>query len=198
MQLRRKLEFFFDYASPYSYLADQRLDGIRARTGCELVHRPMLLGGVFKATGNSSPAVEPVEAKRNYGMRELQRFAALCDAPFQMNPHSPVNSLGIMRGAYAALAADVFSTYHRTMFQAMWAKGEDLSDPAVCVKVLCGAGLEGEALLAATAEPTIKESLKQTTEEAVARGVFGAPSFFVGDEMFFGNDRVEFVEESLS
>ena len=106
--MRRKLEFFFDYASPFSYLADQRLDGIRARTGCELIYRPMLLGGVFKATGNSSPAVEPVEAKRNYGMRELQRFAARCDAPFQMNPHFPVNSLGIMRGAYAALAADVF------------------------------------------------------------------------------------------
>ena len=194
----QQLEFFFDYASPYSYLADLCLDGVRARTGCDLVYRPMLLGGVFKATGNTSPAVEPVEAKRNYGMLELRRFVERSGAPFEMNPHFPVNSLGVMRGAYAAMARDVFADYHRAIFDAMWVGGRDLSKPEVCAAVLEAAGLEGEELLATTQEPPIKEQLLRTTEEAVSRGVFGAPSFFVGDALYFGNDRIEMVEEALS
>ena len=192
-----KLEFFFDYGSPYSYLANTQLPGLRERTGCELVYRPMLLGGVFKATGNQSPAMEPVEAKRAYGGVEMRRFVEHYGADFQPNPHFPINTLKIMRTAHAAQRAGVFDAFHAAVYPPFWAQGANLGDEAVFRGVLADAGLDADGLLAAADDPEVKDALRTTTEEAIARGAFGAPTFFVGDEMYFGADRLPFVERAL-
>jgi 2-hydroxychromene-2-carboxylate isomerase len=193
----RRLEFFFDYGSPYSYLANSRLPALAERTGAELNYRPMLLGGVFKATGNSSPAVEPCEAKRAYGALELQRWIAHLGVPFRGNPHFPINTLLLMRTAVAAQRAGVFDPFHRAVYPAFWAEGENLGELEVVSRVLEKAGLDARALLEAAGDPAVKAELRATTEEAVARGAFGAPTFFVADEMFFGSDRLDFVERAL-
>lgn len=192
-----RLEFFFDYGSPYSYLADTQLAGLCDRRGCELVYRPMLLGGVFKATGNRSPAQETVEPKRAYGGVEMGRWVAFYDVRFQGNPHFPIDTLRIMRMAHAAQRADVFERYHAVLYPAFWVDGRNLGDEAVLSALLDAAGLDAGALLEAAADPEVKASLRATTDEAVARGAFGAPTFFVGDEMFFGADRLPFVERAL-
>ncbi len=193
-----RLEFFFDYGSPYSYLADTQLGGLCERSGCELVYRPMLLGGVFKATGNRSPAQEPVEPKRAYGGVEMGRWVAFYDVPFQGNPHFPIDTLRIMRMAHAAQRAGVFERYHAVLYPAFWVDGRNLGDEAVLSALLGAAGLDAGALLEAAADPEVKASLRTTTDEAVARGAFGAPTFFVGDERFFGADRLPFVERALA
>jgi 2-hydroxychromene-2-carboxylate isomerase len=193
-----RLEFFFDYGSPYSYLANSRLPALAERTGAEVRYRPMLLGGVFKATGNSSPAVEPCEAKRAYGGLELRRWVAHLGVPFSGNPHFPINTLLLMRTAVAARRAGVFEPFHRAVYPAFWADAENLGEPEVVARVVEKAGLDARALLEAAGDPEVKAELRATTEEAVARGVFGAPTFFVEDEMFFGNDRLDFVERALA
>jgi 2-hydroxychromene-2-carboxylate isomerase len=192
-----RLDFFYDYGSPYSYLADTRLASLRRRTGCEIAYRPMLLGGVFKATGNRSPAFESVEAKRAYGSREMARWVAHLVVPFQFNPHFPINTLNLMRAAHAAQQLDVFDGFHAAIFPAMWARGENLGDPEVCTRVLNEADVDAQALFAAATTDDAKRALRETTEEAIERGAFGAPTFVVGDEMFFGNDRLDFVERAL-
>jgi 2-hydroxychromene-2-carboxylate isomerase len=194
----RRLEFFFDYGSPYSYLANSRLPGLAERTGAELRYRPMLLGGVFKATDNRSPALEPCEAKRSYGSLELRRWIAYLGVPFSGNPHFPINTLLLMRTAVAARRAGVFEPFHRAVYPAFWADAENLGEPEVVARVVEKAGLDARALLEAGGDPEVKAELRATTEEAVARGVFGAPTFFVEDEMFFGNDRLDFVERALA
>ena len=191
------IEFFYDYGSPYSYLADSRLPGFRERTGCEVIFRPMLLGGVFKATGNRSPFVEPVEAKRRYFGLEMRRCVEELGVPFTSNPHFPINTLGLMRGAYAAREMGVFEAYHRAIFDAFWTAAADLGDPAVVAQVLDAAGLKGADIVAAASGDAAKSALRETTDEAIERGVFGAPSFFVGDELFFGNDRLDRVEAAV-
>lgn len=191
------VEFFYDYGSPYSYLADSRLAGLVARTGAEVIYRPMLLGGVFKATGNQSPFVEPIEAKRRYFSVELRRSVSRLGVEFAQNQHFPINTLLLMRTAHAARAFDVFPTFHSTIFRAFWTAGADLGRAEVIAEVLDAVGLEGDEIVKAAGSDEIKASLRATTEEAVERGVFGAPAFFVGEEMFFGNDRVEWVEEAL-
>jgi 2-hydroxychromene-2-carboxylate isomerase len=195
--LAPRLEFFFDYGSPYSYVADARLPALCARAGAELVYRPMLLGGVFKATGNRSPAQEPVEAKRRYGGVALLRAAREAGAPFQMNPHFPIDTLTLMRCAVAAQRRGVFGRFHRTVYPAFWAQGLGLGDRAVLARLLAGAGLDAEALIGAASDPEVKAELKANTEEAVARGAFGAPTFLVGDQLFFGADHLRFAEQAL-
>jgi len=191
------LEFFFDYGSPFSYLADTQLSDLAARTGCRIVYRPMLLGGVFKATGNRSPVAEPVEPKRRHMGVDMARWVAHYGVPFRLNPHFPINTIKIMRGAHAAQRAGVFEAYHAAMFPALWAEGRDLGDDAVIAEVVSRAGLDAAKLAAGASDPDVKEALRVTTDEAVGRGAFGAPTFFVGDEMFFGNDRLHFVEAAL-
>jgi 2-hydroxychromene-2-carboxylate isomerase len=193
-----RLEFFFDYGSPYSYLADSRLPALSERTGAELIYRPMLLGGVFKATGNQSPAVQPCEAKRAYGFLELQRWVAQLGVPFEGNPHFPINTLLLMRTAVAAQHAGVFEPFHRAVYPAFWAEGENLGEPEVVGRVVEKAGLDARALLETAGSPDVKAELRAATEEAVARGAFGAPTFFVEGEMFFGNDRLDYVERALA
>lgn len=191
------LEFFFDYGSPFSYIANSQLAALAERTGCRIAYRPMLLGGVFKATDNRSPALDPVEARRRHAGVDMARWVARYGIDFAFNPHFPINTLKLMRHAHAAQREGVFDAFHAAVYPAFWAQGLDLGDDAVIAAVLTGAGLDATGLAAAAADPDVKDALRETTDEAVARGAFGAPTFFVGDEMFFGNDRLVLVEDAL-
>jgi 2-hydroxychromene-2-carboxylate isomerase len=193
-----RLEFFFDYGSPWRYIANARVAEVAVRAQAQLVYRPMLLGGVFKATGNRSPADNPVESKRRYGGVDLARWAKRAGVPFQRNPHFPINTLPLMRLAVAAQRSLVFPIFHAELWPAFWADARNLGDPEVVRSVIERAGLDTAGLEAAAQSPEVKDELKATTEEAVTRGAFGAPTFFVGGEMFFGNDRLDFVEEALT
>lgn len=194
----RRVEFFFDVGSPTSYLAWTQLPPLCARAGATLVYRPMLLGGVFQATGNASPANVP--AKSRYMNDDMARYAAIYGVSLVVNPHFPINTLTLMRGAAGLQLKqpDRFDDYLRAVFNAMWVEGQNLNDAATTGKMLARAGFDPAAMLALTAEPDVKAALRATTEEAVARGVFGAPTMFVGDAMFFGQDRLDFVRDALT
>jgi 2-hydroxychromene-2-carboxylate isomerase len=193
--MAREVEFFFDYGSPFSYLADSQLGGLAERTGARVLYRPMLLGGVFKETGNSSPIA--IEAKRRYLMADLERWARHYGVAPLRNPYFPINTIRLMRGACAAERLDVFARYHRAIFDAFWRDGLNLGEAAVVAEVLGRAGLDAGQVAALSEEHAVKEALRASTEAAVARGAFGAPTFFVGEQMFWGNDRLMFVEEAL-
>ena len=194
--MAKQLEFFFDYGSPFSYLANIQLPGFAKRNAAAVVYRPILLGAVLKATGNSSPMTVP--AKARYFAEELRRWAARYGVAFKLNPHPFIlNTLPLMRGAVAAQKLGVFSAYHDTIYRAAWAEGLDLGDKAVLSDVLQRSGVNFAELITASERQDVKDSLRSNTEDAVARGVFGAPTFFVGNEMFWGNDRFDFVEEAL-
>jgi len=194
--MSRQVEFFFDYGSPFSYLADTQLATLAQRTGATVVYRPMLLGAVLKETGNASPITVP--AKGRYMGVELQRWATRYSVPFVANKFFPINTLRLMRGAVATQREGCFAEYHRALYPAFWVDNANLGEPEVIRAVLVKAGLNANLLLARIEEPDVKEQLRLNTEEAVRRGVFGAPTFFVGDEMFWGNDRLTFVEEALA
>ena len=195
--MNKSVEFYFDFGSPTTYLAWTQLPAICAAADAELVYKPMLLGGVFQATTNASPITIP--SKGRFMMQDLQRFARRYQVPMQFNPHFPINTLGLMRGAVAVQLQmpERFDAYVSAVFKAMWVDALNLADLAVLGKVLTEAGFDAQALLALTAEQEVKDQLKATTEEAVKRGVFGAPSMFVGNELFFGQDRLDFVAEAL-
>ncbi len=195
-----RVEFLFDFGSPNAYLAHRVIPAIEARTGVRFVYVPVLLGGVFKATGNRSPmeAFAGIPAKLAYEGLETRRFVARHGlTQFTRNPHFPVNTLTIMRGAIAAEDLGVFAPYVEAVFAAMWEQGRKMDDPAVIGETLSAAGLPAEDLLTRTGDPAVKERLIASTNAAVARGVFGSPSFFVGDELFFGKDRLREVEEAI-
>lgn len=193
--MARTLEFFFDYGSPYSYLADTQVEAIARRAGASLVRRPMLLGGVFKATGNHSPAELPAKAK--WSGSDMPMWARHYGVPFQRNPFFPVNALALMRGAAAAQIDGLFERYHPAVYKAMWVDGRNLNEIGEVAAVLTAAGLDARKFGQRIQEQDVKDRLKATTDEAVARGVFGAPTIFVEDRMFFGNDRLPFVEMAL-
>ncbi|MDP3241396.1 MAG: 2-hydroxychromene-2-carboxylate isomerase [Reyranella sp.] len=193
--MARTLEFYFDYGSPYSYLADTQVEAIARRTGATLVRKPMLLGGVFKATGNHSPAELP--QKSAWSGFDMPMWARHYGVPFQRNPFFPVNTLALMRGAAAAQLDGLFERYHPAVFKAMWVEGRNLNDMKEVAAVLTAAGLDAPKFGARIQDQDVKDRLKATTEEAVARGVFGAPTCFVDKMMFFGNDRLPFVELAL-
>jgi 2-hydroxychromene-2-carboxylate isomerase len=193
--MARTLEFYFDYGSPYSYLADTQVEGIAQRTGATLVRKPMLLGGVFKATGNHSPAELPQKSK--WSGFDMPLWARHYGVPFQRNPFFPVNTLALMRGAAAAQIDGTFDRYHPAVFKAMWVDGRNLNDMKEIAAALSAAGLDPAKVGARIQDQDVKDRLKATTEEAVARGVFGAPTCFVDNMMFFGNDRLPFVEMAL-
>ena len=194
--MAQQVEFFFDYGSPFSYLADTQLAALERRTGATVVYRPMLLGAVLKETGNASPITVP--AKGRYMGVELHRWARRYGVPFAANKFFPINTMRLMRGAVAAQHAECFAEYHRVIYPAFWVDGANLGEPEVIRAVLDKAGLKADLILARIEEPDVKEQLRLNTEEAVRRGVFGAPTFFVGEEMFWGNDRLMFVEEALT
>jgi 2-hydroxychromene-2-carboxylate isomerase len=194
--MSKTIEFYFDFGSPTAYLAHMRLQQLRQQYEFQLDYRPILLGGVFKATGNNSPVAIP--AKGKYMLEhDLPRFAALYDVELNFNPHFPINTLTLMRGAIAALQQDYADIYLNSVFNAVWVEGKNMGDPEVVAEVLRVAGLDADSILAASQHPDVKSALIANTESAVARGVFGAPTMFIGEQMFFGQDRFQFVEMAL-
>ena len=194
---QRTVEYFFDVGSPTAYLAWTQLPKIAAETSAVIAWRPMLLGGVFKATGNASPVTVP--AKGRWMNDDIARWARRYGVPFAFNPHFPINTLTLMRGATGLQMRRPaeLPRYLDVVERAMWEAPKDLGDPAVLAATLAAAGFDADEFAALVADPEVKAKLIATTEEAVARGVFGAPTFFVGDAMFFGQDRLDFVREAL-
>ncbi|HBX54375.1 2-hydroxychromene-2-carboxylate isomerase [Pseudomonas sp. UBA2684] len=193
--MNKTVEFFFDFGSPTSYLAWTQLPQIAAAAGAEIVWRPMLLGGVFKATGNQSPVSIP--AKGRYMLQDLARFATRYGVPLAFNPHFPINTLTLMRGAAGYLGTPQFASYVQAMFEALWVQQKNLGKAEVVAEVLVAAGLDVAEFERLVSDEAVKERLKETTEEAIKRGVFGAPSFFVDNQLHFGQDRLDFVAEAL-
>ena len=193
----KEVEFYFDVGSPAAYLAWTQLPRIAQEAGATIAYKPFLLGGVFQATGNRSPMEVP--AKGKYMQGDLERHARRYGVPFRHNPHFPINTLTLMRGALGLQMRQPrqMPTYVDAVFRAIWVDAKNMNDPATVGAVLQQAGIDAQQLLALAADPEVKERLKTVTQEAVARGVFGAPTFFVGDQMFWGQDRLDFVKEAL-
>jgi 2-hydroxychromene-2-carboxylate isomerase len=192
----KSVEFYFDFGSPTAYLAYRRLRQLAQAYGLRIEYRPMLLGGVFKATGNTSPVAIP--AKGQYMLQyDLPRFARRYGVTLRFNPHFPINTLNLMRGAIAAQRLGCFDTYVDAVYEATWVGEKNMGDPEVVAATLAAAGLDAEALLALSQDPQVKSELAEATEAAVARGVFGAPTLFMDGEMYFGQDRLDFIEEAL-
>ncbi len=191
------LEFYFDVGSATGYLAWTQLPALAQETGAVVVYKPMLLGGVFQATGNRSPMEVPSKAR--YMAADMERFARRYQAPMAMNPHFPINTLTLMRIATGLQMRDEskFIPYLDAVHRAIWVDQRNMNDPAVVSQVLQAAGFDPAAMLALAADPEVKERLKADTQEAVARGVFGAPTFFVDGQMYWGQDRLDFVREAL-
>ena len=199
MAQAKTIDFIFDFGSPNAYLAGKVLPGIAQRTGATVNLIPALLGGIFKATNNRSPvqAFGEVKGKLAYEQLETRRFVEKHGlTAFRMNPNFPVNTLLIMRGLIAARRMGAGEPYLEVVQAAMWERGLKMDDPEVVGRTLVDGGLDGAAILEATQDPAVKAELVANTEAAVARGVFGIPTFFVGDEMFFGKDRLGQVEEA--
>jgi len=194
------IEFIFDFASPNAYLAYRALQPVLERTGAGLMINPCLLGGIFKATGNVAPGVAyaAVKGKLDYEMLEIRRFIAKHRLDkFRFNPNFPVNTLMLMRGFVAAREAGVEAAYLEMGLEGLWEEGLKLDDPEILARRLDSAGLNSASLLAAAQTDRVKLKLADNTAAAVARGVFGVPTFFVGGDMFFGKDRLGQVEEAV-
>ena len=193
----KTFEFWFDFGSPAAYLAFTQIARIEAETSAQAYYHPMLLGGVFQATGNQSPATIP--AKGNYIFDDFNRFALRYGVPFNNNPHFPINTLLLMRGAMGIQqqAPDRFIPYCTAVFKAIWIDSLNMNDPNIVGRVLHAANFDPQDLLILANEPKTKDALKLATQEAVKRGIFGAPTFFVGNQMFWGQDRLDFVKEAL-
>ncbi len=191
-----EIEFFFDIASPYSYLASTRIDRLEAETGLAARWRPFLLGGVFKATGNSPPA--QVRPKARYMLEDLKRWADHYGVDFEMPAKFPINSLSTQRALVAAgeLEAETLPAFAEHLYRAYWTDGRDVSEPDTIAEVADAVSLPADEIVERLDAPDIKETLRSITDEAVDRGAFGAPTFFVGDEMFWGNDRLDFLCEA--
>jgi len=189
--MTQEIEFFFDVGSPTSYLAYTQLPKLSRETKSRIVFRPMLLGAVFQATGNASPMT--VAAKGRYMLEDMTRAAKKFGVPFVMNKHFPINTLQLMRGALAAGEDGWLTQYCNAVFAGMWVQNLDMGDPSVVARVLTEAGLDTAEIFKKAGQTWIKEKLKANTDEAIERGVFGAPTFFVRGQMFFGQDRIDDV-----
>lgn len=187
-----KIEFFFDFGSPAAYLAWTQLNRLEEAGAVAL--RPFLLGAAFKATGNASPVMVP--AKGKWMTEDMRRWAKRYGVPLRFPVGFPLNTILPMRCAAALEGDERFPVFVSAVYEAMFGRGEAISDPNVISPALEGAGLDSRAILALAEDQAVKDRLKATTEEAVSRGVFGAPTFFVGDQMHFGNDRVDWVIEA--
>ncbi|MFM1987693.1 MAG: hypothetical protein RJA99_650 [Pseudomonadota bacterium] len=197
---RPAVQFLFDFGSPNAYLVHKVLPALEARTGTTVEYVPILLGGLFKLANNRSPmeAFRDIPTKRAYDRHDMARFVERHGLDrFRMNPHFPVNTLKVMRGAVAAQRLGVFARYVDAVFAAMWEDGRNMDDVPTIVSTLTAAGLDAAALLEASQLPEVKEGLLRSTEQAHARGAFGSPTFFVGDEMWFGKERLRDVEDEI-
>ena len=195
--MTQAVEFYFDVGSPAAYLAWTQLPAIARETGTEIEYRPFLLGGVFQATGNRSPMEVP--AKGQYMVDDLQRFARRYGVPFAHNPHFPINTLTLMRGALGLQLREPqrMVPFVDAVYRAIWVDGANMNDPATVAGVLQRADFDPQKVLALASDPAVKDALKSATQEAVARGVFGAPTFFIDGHMFWGQDRLDLVKEAL-
>ena len=194
------MEFHFDFGSPNAYLVHLIIPELEKRTGAPFEYVPVLLGGVFKLTNNRSPieSFHGVKNKLEYGRIEMRRFIRRHGITrFAMNPFFPVNTLLVRRGAIAAQTEGVFDRYVDAVFGHMWAEPKKMDDPAVARAALDESGLDGARLIAMTQEPAVKDRLLANTQKSVDRGAFGSPTFFVGEEIFFGKDRLRDVEEEI-
>jgi 2-hydroxychromene-2-carboxylate isomerase len=196
----KSAQFHFDFGSPNAYLSHVVIPEIERRSGAKFEYVPILLGGVFKLTNNRSPieSFAGVRNKLEYQRLEIDRFVRRHRiARFRFNPFFPINTLALMRGAIAAKKLGVAERYIDCVFDAMWGEPKKMDDPAVIRATLVACGLDADALIALTQDPTVKAELAANTEASVQRGAFGSPTFFVGDEMYFGKDRLQEVEEAL-
>jgi 2-hydroxychromene-2-carboxylate isomerase len=196
-----QVDFIFDFASPNAYLVHKMIGGLETRTGAVVTYCPCLLGGIFRATGNQAPmlANASVPAKLAYDNLEFMRFLKKPElAGFTFNPHFPVNTLLLMRGAIAAKRQGALAKYVAAGLHHMWESPKNMSEPEVFVAALTASGFDGKAILAATQEPAVKAELAAHTDDAVRRGAFGIPTFFVGTEMFFGKERLGQVEDEIN
>ena len=196
--MTRSVDFLFDFGSPAAYLAWTQLPKLVADTGARVVMKPILLGGVFQSTGNRAPITVP--AKGKYLFRDMARYAKAYGVPLVMNPAFPINTITLMRIDVAlTLRADPrLDAYRAAVFPAIWSAQKNMGDPATVAAVLAPAGFTADELASMAADPQVKETLKTWTQDAVDRGAFGAPTFFVGDEMFWGQDRLDFVRSALT
>jgi 2-hydroxychromene-2-carboxylate isomerase len=193
------VEFHFDFGSPNAYLSHCVIPAIEQRTGAAFVYVPVLLGGIFKATNNRSPmeTFAGVRNKSEYQRLEMERFVRRHAITFNFNPFFPLNTLMLMRGAIAAQTLGVFERYVDVIFRSMWAEPKKMDDADIFRRVLDESGLDGARVLELIQTPAVKEQLLANTHRSVERGAFGSPTFFVGDEMYFGKDRLREVEEAL-
>lgn len=196
--MNKTVEFLFDVGSPYSYLAYHHLPRLAQARQARVIWTPVLLGGIFQATGNRSPVETP--AKGQHLRTDLRRWAALYGVHYADNPHFPIHTLTLMRGAVALQMRSEAELlrYLSAVFEAMFDKPQNLGDPAILGRVLTQAGFDPAALLTLTQSAEVKDRLKANTEQAIRRGAFGAPTFFVGEDMFWGQDRLQFVDAALS
>ena len=195
-----KVEFQFDFGSPNAYLAELALPAIERRTGVKFEYVPVLLGGIYKATNNMSPAesLRGIKNKPEYQALETQRFIRRHSiTKFRSNPFFPVNTLMLMRGAVAAQFEGMFEPYFRAAYHHMWEEPKKMDDVAVFRSALTASGIDIERLMARAQQDDVKKRLLDVTNDAVSRGAFGSPTFFVGKEMFFGKDQLRDVEESI-
>jgi 2-hydroxychromene-2-carboxylate isomerase len=196
-----KLEFHFDFGSPNAYLAELVLPEIERRTGFKFEYVPVLLGGVYKATGNMSPfaSLRGIKNKPEYNALETKRFLQRHNiTKFQPNPFFPVNTLMLMRGVVAAQFEGLFEPYFRAAYHHMWVEPKKMDDPQILRDAFLSSGIDIDRLIARAQQEDVKKKLIENTGNAVARGEFGSPTFFVGDEMFFGKDKLREVEESIA
>jgi 2-hydroxychromene-2-carboxylate isomerase len=198
--MTKTVEFIFDFGSPNAYLVHKIVPAVEQRTGARFTYVPCLLGGIFKATGNQSPmsAFAGVKNKLQYEERERDRFVAKHRlGAFRWNPHFPVNTLTIMRGAIAAEMDGELARYVDAMFRGMWEEERKLDDPAVILETLASAGFDAKRYQQRVQDPDVKDKLVANTSHAVERGAFGSPTFFIGGEMWFGKERLRDIEEFL-
>jgi 2-hydroxychromene-2-carboxylate isomerase len=194
-------QFMFDFGSPNAFLSHEAIPAIEARTGAKFEYIPILLGGIFKATNNKSPAetLAGVKNKREFNALETERFVKrFAVKPYTWNPFFPVSTLHLMRAAVAAQFEGVFEKYVEAAFHHMWGEPKKMDDPEVAIKAFTASGLDGAKLMARAQEPEVKARLIENTQAAVERGAFGSPTFFVGKEIFFGKEQLREVEELVS
>lgn len=194
--MSKTVDFYYDYISPASYFALIRLTDICKRTGATINYKPMLLGGALKAHGNPPPVTIP--AKWEWIKKDFTRTAEDLRVPFTLNPHFVFSTVNAMRGAIWALSENRIDAYNHAMYQAAWVEGKDISSADVLTEALNEAGFDANVVMEAMSQPDIKQALITSTDEAVARGVFGAPTMFIDDELYFGQDRLDWVEQDLS
>lgn len=198
MTIKKALDFYFDYGSPYSYLANTQIKKIAEEGATQLVYRPVLLGGVFKLTGNTPPIQTPVKNKVSYGLKDLHHWAEYYQCKFQFNPHFPVNTLSLMRIACLLKAHNNFQKLHDACFKAIWVEERNMAETQEIVNLLSENGFDGQDILENANHDNNKTQLKDDTQAAVDLGVFGAPSFVINNEdgdkeLFFGNDHLPLV-----